>query len=59
MAKESASITPVESVVEEWLRQHFDDEPGASVWRHAEPSEASFAVGIGGRADRQPGTRFR
>ena len=28
MAKESASITPVESVVEEWLRQHFDEEPG-------------------------------
>ncbi len=28
MAKESASITPVESVVEEWLRQHFDAEPG-------------------------------
>ena len=28
MAKESASITPVKSVVEEWLRQHFDEEPG-------------------------------
>ena len=28
MAKESASITPAESVVEEWLRQHFDEEPG-------------------------------
>ncbi len=28
MAKESASITPVESVVEEWLCQHFDEEPG-------------------------------
>ena len=28
MAKESASITPVESVVEEWLRQRFDEEPG-------------------------------
>ncbi len=30
MAKESASITPAESVVEEWLRQHFDDEPGGA-----------------------------
>ncbi|MEL7329261.1 MAG: NB-ARC domain-containing protein [Cyanobacteria bacterium J06559_1] len=28
MAKESANITPVESVVEEWLRQHFNEEPG-------------------------------
>ena len=28
MAKESANITPAESVVEEWLRQHFDEEPG-------------------------------
>lgn len=28
MAKETANITPVESVVEEWLRQHFNEEPG-------------------------------
>ena len=28
MAKESANITPVESVVEEWLRQNFNEEPG-------------------------------
>ena len=28
MAKESASITPARSVVEEWLRQHFNEEPG-------------------------------
>ncbi|MEO0705017.1 MAG: NB-ARC domain-containing protein [Cyanobacteria bacterium J06649_5] len=28
MAKEAANITPVESVVEEWLRQHFNEEPG-------------------------------
>ncbi|MEL6814316.1 MAG: NB-ARC domain-containing protein [Cyanobacteria bacterium J06598_3] len=28
MAKESANITPVESVVEEWLKQHFNEEPG-------------------------------
>ncbi len=28
MAKESVNITPVESVVEEWLRQHFNEEPG-------------------------------
>ena len=28
MAKEPGNITPVESVVEEWLRQHFDEEPG-------------------------------
>ena len=28
MAKESGNITPVESVVEEWLRQVFDEEPG-------------------------------
>ncbi|MEL6854809.1 MAG: tetratricopeptide repeat protein [Cyanobacteria bacterium J06607_13] len=28
MAKEPANITPVESVVEEWLRQHFHEEPG-------------------------------
>ncbi len=28
MAKESANITPAESVAEEWLRQHFDEEPG-------------------------------
>jgi len=28
MAKERASITPAESVVAEWLRQHFDTEPG-------------------------------
>ncbi|MEM9949251.1 MAG: AAA family ATPase [Cyanobacteria bacterium P01_D01_bin.36] len=27
MAKEAANITPAESVVEEWLRQHFDEEP--------------------------------
>jgi len=27
MAKESANITPAQSVVEEWLRQHFDEEP--------------------------------
>ncbi len=30
MAKEPANITPAESVVEEWLRQHFDDEPGGA-----------------------------
>ena len=29
MAKESANITPALSVVEEWLRQHFDEEPGS------------------------------
>ncbi len=29
MAKESANITPAESVVEEWLRQHFNEEPGS------------------------------
>ncbi len=28
MAKEAENITPVESVVEEWLRQHFNEEPG-------------------------------
>ena len=28
MAKEAANITPVESVVEEWLRQAFNEEPG-------------------------------
>ena len=28
MAKEAANISPAESVVEEWLRQHFDEEPG-------------------------------
>ncbi|MGB7247994.1 MAG: NB-ARC domain-containing protein [Phormidesmis sp.] len=28
MAKEPANITPVESVVEEWLRQNFNEEPG-------------------------------
>ena len=28
MAKEPANITPVESVVEEWLRQTFNEEPG-------------------------------
>ncbi|MEL6554347.1 MAG: NB-ARC domain-containing protein [Cyanobacteria bacterium J06621_11] len=28
MAKETENITPVESVVEEWLRQHFNEEPG-------------------------------
>ena len=28
MAKETANITPAESVVAEWLRQHFDTEPG-------------------------------
>ena len=28
MAKEAANITPVESVVEEWLRQVFNEEPG-------------------------------
>lgn len=28
MAKEAANITPVESVVEEWLRQSFNEEPG-------------------------------
>ncbi len=28
MAKETASITPIESVVEEWLRQSFNEEPG-------------------------------
>ncbi|MEL7333517.1 MAG: NB-ARC domain-containing protein, partial [Cyanobacteria bacterium J06560_2] len=28
MAKEAACITPIESVVEEWLRQHFNEEPG-------------------------------
>lgn len=30
MAKESANITPAQSVVEEWLRRHFDDEPGGA-----------------------------
>ncbi len=29
MAKESANITLAESVVEEWLRQHFNEEPGS------------------------------
>ena len=28
MAKETQSITAVESVVEEWLRRYFDEEPG-------------------------------
>lgn len=28
MAKEAANITPAQSVVEEWLQQHFDEEPG-------------------------------
>ncbi|MFK8186403.1 MAG: NB-ARC domain-containing protein [Phormidesmis sp.] len=28
MAKETANITPAESVVAEWLRQHFKEEPG-------------------------------
>ena len=28
MAKERENITPAESVVAEWLRQHFDEEPG-------------------------------
>lgn len=28
VAKETQNITPVESVIEEWLRQDFDDEPG-------------------------------
>ncbi|MEO0807915.1 MAG: NB-ARC domain-containing protein [Cyanobacteria bacterium J06643_4] len=28
MAKETANITPVKSVVEEWLRQSFNEEPG-------------------------------
>ncbi len=28
MAKEEANITPVESVVEEWLKRDFDEEPG-------------------------------
>ena len=28
MAKETANISPVERVVEEWLRQDFDEEPG-------------------------------
>ncbi|PZO57828.1 MAG: hypothetical protein DCF15_06360 [Phormidesmis priestleyi] len=28
IAKEAANITPVESVVEEWLRQNFNEEPG-------------------------------
>lgn len=28
MAKETANITPVESVVEEWLRQTYQEEPG-------------------------------
>jgi tetratricopeptide (TPR) repeat protein len=28
MAKEAANITPVQSVVEEWLRQNFKEEPG-------------------------------
>ena len=30
MAKEPENITPAESVVEEWLKQHFDDEPGGA-----------------------------
>ena len=28
MAKESANITPAESIAEEWLRQHFNEDPG-------------------------------
>ena len=28
MAKETENITPIENVVEEWLRQHFNEEPG-------------------------------
>ncbi|MGB3298214.1 MAG: NB-ARC domain-containing protein [Phormidesmis sp.] len=28
MAREPANITPAQSVVEEWLRQHFNEEPG-------------------------------
>lgn len=49
MAKETANITPVQSVVEEWLRQHFNEEPGrefgvtlSRLKRHLQSAHVSY-----------------
>ena len=51
MAKEPGNITPVESVVEEWLRQHFNEEPGhefgvtlARLKRHLQQSDFGVLI---------------